>query len=349
MDEIFSFFTQETSVLLDWAVSSDPIQGVGVLVALSKHAFYLADTAQEYLLQLLDQLSMRLQTLFAKFVDDQIRAIEETKVKIHKRKGVIAFMRIFPHFSASVENVFSSVARADYDGQSESVAEVRRLVDDAYSRINRSMFDSLKVIAKESPTAGAPGGGTHTAAARQGGADDPEDKEMLNYNVLLIENMNHYIEEVDDGGREGVLSEWRGRAMLERQEALEAYVGRVVRRPLGKLLVSQTPLEALHAHINTPTPRTLSKPSNPSSPPTQATRPPSPRVPPSPAKPAATSWRTTTTRRKCAKESTLYAAESRSTLATSRARAQMSRATWSVSCVLRRRSVTKALWRGRSG
>jgi len=28
MDEIFSFFTQETSVLLDWAVSSDPIQGV---------------------------------------------------------------------------------------------------------------------------------------------------------------------------------------------------------------------------------------------------------------------------------------------------------------------------------
>jgi hypothetical protein len=238
MDEIFSFFTQETSQLLDWAVSSDPIQGVGVLVALSKHSFYLADTAQEYLLQLLDQLSMRLQTLFAKFVDDQIRAIEETKVKIHKRKGVIAFMRIFPHFSAAVENVFSSVARADYDGQSESVAEVRRLVDDAYSRINRSMFDSLKVIAKESPTAGAPGGGTHTAAARQGGADDPEDKEMLNYNVLLIENMNHYIEEVDDGGREGVLSEWRGRAMVERQEALEAYVGRVVRRPLGKLLVS---------------------------------------------------------------------------------------------------------------
>lgn len=247
MDEIFSFFTQEMSVLLDWAVSSDPIQGVGVLVALSKHSFYLADTAQEYLLQLLDQLSMRLQTLFAKFVDDQIRAIEETKVKIHKRKGVIAFMRIFPHFSAAVENVFSSVARADYDSQSESVAEVRRLVDDAYSRINRSMFDSLKVIAKESPTAGAPAG-AHTAAARQGGADDPEDKEMLNYNVLLIENMNHYIEEVDDGGREGVLSEWRGRAMVERQEALEAYVGRVVRRPLGKLLVSSTTWKGIRRH-----------------------------------------------------------------------------------------------------
>jgi hypothetical protein len=234
MDEVFSSFTQDMSALLDWAVSADPIQGVGILAALSKHSFFLADTAQEYLLQLLDQLSMRLQTQFAKFVDDQIRAIEETKVKIHKRKGVIAFMRIFPHFSAAVENVFAAVARADYDGPGDSVAEVRRLVDDAYARINRSMFDSLKTIAKESPTARAPA----TAAARQAGADDPEDKEMLNYHVLLIENMNHYIEEVDDGGREGVLSEWRGRAMLERQEALEAYVGRVVRRPLGKLLVS---------------------------------------------------------------------------------------------------------------
>jgi hypothetical protein len=240
MDEVFSSFTSEMSNLLDWAVSADPIQGVGILAALSKHSFFLADTAQEYLLQLLDQLSTRLQTLFAKFVDDQIRAIEETKVKIHKRKGVIAFMRIFPHFSAAVENVFAAVARADYDGPGDSVAEVRRLVDDAYARINRSMFDSLKTIAKESPTAGA-SAGAQNALARQGGADDPEDKEMLNYHVLLIENMNHYIEEVDDGGREGVLAEWRGRAMLERQEALEAYVGRVVRRPLGKLLVSQHP------------------------------------------------------------------------------------------------------------
>jgi hypothetical protein len=262
MDEVFSFFTQEMSTLLDWAVSADPIQGVGILVALSKHSFFLADTAQEYLLQLLDQLSMRLQTLFAKFVDDQIRAIEETKVKIHKRKGVIAFIRIFPHFSAAVENVFAAVARADYDGPGESVVDIRRLVDDAYTRINRSMFDSLKTIAKESPSAGAPTAG---AQARQGGADDPEDKEMLNHHVLLIENMNHYIEEVDDGGREGVLSEWKSRATLERQEALEAYVGRVVRRPLGKLLVSQVIIHPLQ-HQEPPLKETTTKTNIPSPP-----------------------------------------------------------------------------------
>jgi hypothetical protein len=50
--------------------------------------------------------------------------------------------------------------------------------------------------------------------------------------------MNHYIEEVDDGNREGVLAEWKAKAMMERAEALDAYVTRVLRRPLGKLLVS---------------------------------------------------------------------------------------------------------------
>ena len=67
--------------------------------------------------------------------------------------------------------------------------------------------------------------------------EDSEDKELLNYHILLIENMNHYVEEVDDGGKEGVLASWRGKAMFERVEALDAYVGMVIRRPLGKLLV----------------------------------------------------------------------------------------------------------------
>ena len=232
MEEIFNFFTQEASTLLEWSLASDPIQGVGVMAALAKHTFYLQDTSQEFILQMLDQLSTRLQTLWAKFVDDQIRAIEDTKVKIHKRKGVMRFMRVFPHFSAGVENVFSAIARTDYEGPAPAVLPVRMLVDDAYAKINRAMFDSLKVIAKESPTAGQGQG-----KVAGGGGDDPEDKEMLNYHVLIIENMNHYIEEVDDGGKEGVLAEWRGRAMLERAEALEAYVGRVVRRPLGRLLV----------------------------------------------------------------------------------------------------------------
>nr|POF17821.1 exocyst complex component sec3 [Quercus suber] len=236
MEEIFnSCFAAEMGSLLEWSVSNDPIQGVGVMAALTKHAYYLQDTNQEFLLQLMETLTTRLQKLWTKFVEEQVHAIEDTKVKIKKRKGVIAFMKVFPHFSSGVENVFSAVAGMDYEGPAECVADVRQLVDDTYQRLNRAMFDSLKVIAKESPGA-ATSTALGTAAQKVGGADESEDKEMLNHYILLIENMNHYIEEVDDGGKEGVLAEWRGRAMLERMEALDAYVNRVLRRPLGKFL-----------------------------------------------------------------------------------------------------------------
>lgn len=231
MAEIFSFFSRELDNLLNWSISEDPLQGVGVMACLSRHGFYLQESSQEYLLQLVRELSEKLQSRFNKFVEEQVRAIEDTKVKIKKRKGVIAFMKIFPHFSAAVENTFALVAGNDYDRPADCMMEVRRLVDEAYERINRAMFDSLKVIAKESPVAGVP-------ASKQATGDDPEDKEMLNYHILLIENMNHYVEEVDDGGRQGVLAEWRGRAQMERAEALDGYVARVIRRPLGKLLVS---------------------------------------------------------------------------------------------------------------
>ncbi|KAF2772419.1 hypothetical protein EJ03DRAFT_380806 [Teratosphaeria nubilosa] len=246
MDDIFRSFAQEMGVLLEWAVSHDPIQGVGVMVSLSKHSYYLQDTSQEFLVQLLDGLTTRLQNIWAKFVDDQVRAIEEKKVKIKKRKGVIGFMKTFPQFAAAVENVFALVARDDYDGLAASMYEVRQMVDQAYARMNRAMFDSLKVIAKESPTAGQP------QQTRFG--DDSEDKEMLNYHILLIENMNHYIEDVDDGKKEGVLAEWKGKALLERAEAMEAYTGRVLRRPLGKLLDFLDSVEALlQSHSTNPT------------------------------------------------------------------------------------------------
>lgn len=238
MSEIFSFFANELSSLVDWGITTDPIQGVGILACLTRHSFFLQDTSQEFLLQLIETLKARLSTLFSKFVDEQVRAIEDTKVKIKKRKGVIAFMKVFPHFAMAVENTFASVARDDYEGNAACMYDTRVKLDDAYDRINRAMFDSLKVIAKESP--GTQQQQTHVQS-RSGGADDPEDKEMLNYHVLIIENMNHYISEVDDGGRQSVLADWKGRAEVERLEAMEAYVGQVIRRPLGKLLVRYPP------------------------------------------------------------------------------------------------------------
>ena len=150
--------------------------------------------------------------LFNKFVDEQVRAIEDTKVKIKKRKGVIGFIRIFPVFSVTLESMLASAEEL----------EVRETINHAYQRINKAMFESLKIIARDNP-------GAQTAGA------DPEDKETLNYQILLIENMNHYLEEVDVRNNP-VLEVWKHNAAQEMNEHMTLYLGSVLRRPLGKLL-----------------------------------------------------------------------------------------------------------------
>lgn len=165
---------------------------------------------------LLQKLQDVLESRFIKFVDEQIRAIEDTKVKINKRKGVIAFIRVFPAFMTVVENMLAGC---------DPNAAPRRIIDREYDRILKSMFDSLMVIAREHPTAGmAPGGST-----------DPEGKEALNFHILLIENMNHFLEETDGNTLE-MLEEWKEQANSEYHEHMGLYLNAVMRRPLGKLL-----------------------------------------------------------------------------------------------------------------
>lgn len=105
------------------------------------------------------------------------------------------------------------------------------MVDTAYQRMNKAMFESLRVIAKDSRNMMV-GGAVQPLAA-----GDPEDKEALNYHILLIENMNHYIEEVDER-EDRVLMEGRMEAKEEMAEHLGMYVDAVIRRPLGKVIVS---------------------------------------------------------------------------------------------------------------
>lgn len=123
-------------------------------------------------------------------------------------------MRVFPLFSNAVENMLMSV---------DTNSPVRRSVDREYDRIIKTMFDSLKVIARENP-----------ATLTNSGAD-PEDKEALNYHILLIENMNHFLEDLDTHGLE-ILEDWKEAAASEMSEHVNLYLNAVMRRPLGKLL-----------------------------------------------------------------------------------------------------------------
>ena len=211
-------------------------QAVGVISALESRLSDLEDTNQEYIVRTLQKNRDRLSGSLSRFVEEQVRGIEDTKVKIKKRKGVIGFIKTFPNFATAVENMLP-------ERESVDPLEVRFTVNDAYQKINKAMFESLKFIAKESPTAMA-------SQHAPGATADPEDKEALNYHILLIENMNHYIEEVDPRANV-VLEEWRDKATREMSEHMGLYLAAVIRRPLGKLLDFLESTESLLPAANT--------------------------------------------------------------------------------------------------
>lgn len=218
MEEIYSFWPTELQNLADWTIKQDAINGVGVLFALESQLLEIEETNQEFLIQAITKIHDRLVSRFTHFINEQIRGIEDTKVKIKKRKGVIAFIKTFPNFSIALENMLPPTRSLDH-------LPVRATVNEAYEKINKAMFESLKFIAKESPTA------TQAAAT----AGDPEDKEALNHHILLIENMSHYVEEVAVR-KNTILEDWNFRARAEMSEHMELYLAAVIRRPLGKLL-----------------------------------------------------------------------------------------------------------------
>ncbi|KAF4554878.1 Exocyst complex component SEC3-like protein [Elsinoe fawcettii] len=252
MSTIFEFWPVELMKVIDESTGPDPIQAIGMMSSVAVFSAPLHETSQEFLLRSLSEASAKLEAIFHKFIDAQVHAIEDTKVLLKKRKGVISFIRTFPHFSMAVENVFTGAARSA--GNNPAVLDVRRMVDEAYERINQAMWIALKQIAKDSPTIGTGHNGAQSTEA--------EDKEILNYHILLIENMMFYLEEVDDGGdAQSVLASWKGKALMERSEHLDLYVKRVVRRPLGKLLDFIESTESLVAHTTNPT-NIASKPSH---------------------------------------------------------------------------------------
>ncbi|POS86926.1 hypothetical protein EPUL_002900 [Erysiphe pulchra] len=212
MEEIFSFFPKDFQGLVEWSLQSDPLQVVGLIAALERKIPEYEETNQEYLNRTLQKLHTQLIGLFIKFLDDQIRVIEETKVKIKKRKGVIGFIRTFPLFANALEKKLFGTEDL----------EIRLTVNNAYSRVNKAMFEALKVIARENPSVQISG-------------SDQAEKEALNYEIMLMQNMHFYIEEVDPRSNP-VLEEWKKNASDEMNEHMALYLNAAIRRPLGKLL-----------------------------------------------------------------------------------------------------------------
>src|SRR5690606_20012967 len=96
MGAVFGFWVQDMQHSVDWAIKIDPLLRDGVLRAMEEKIVFLEDSNQEFLYQNLKKLHARLEGLFNQFVDQQVQAIEDTKIKLKKRKGVLGFVRVFP-------------------------------------------------------------------------------------------------------------------------------------------------------------------------------------------------------------------------------------------------------------
>lgn len=102
--------------------------------------------------------------------------------------------------------------------------DIRDTVNEAYQSITKTMFDCLLAIARDS------------TSQQPSSTTEDEEKEQLNSNISIIENMHYYRETVDDRGL-SVLANFKNRAQTLYDEHLHLYIKAVIRRPLGKLSV----------------------------------------------------------------------------------------------------------------
>ncbi|KAH9944208.1 exocyst complex component Sec3-domain-containing protein [Epithele typhae] len=205
MDLIFGFLPIELKSWLDVALTRDSWQVVGMLAALEKFQSEAEEKGNAFLLTVLEKQHMRLKAVFERRVNDQIKSIEETKLTSKKRKGVAPFIKFFPTYISRIE---TQLIGGD-------TLEIRQFVDAAYDNIVQAMFDALKQMAKMS--------------------GDEEDKGMLNYHVIIIENMHFFVAEVSQI-EIGTVAAFLKRAEAIYEENLQAYVKIVLRRPFSKII-----------------------------------------------------------------------------------------------------------------
>ncbi|PWN50662.1 hypothetical protein IE53DRAFT_362197 [Violaceomyces palustris] len=221
LDLIFGFLATEWQNFTDAALMKEKIQIFGILAGLDRAIVEAEEYNCDSLLKSLSKLHMRLASQLDRFVGEQIKGIEQTKLTVKKRKGVVHFIKVFP-IIATASQVF--VERVESQLVNAETLNIRTAVDNYYEQICRSMFDALQTISRVD--------GSHHYGG-SGGMD--EDKGQLNHHVILIENMHYFITEVTRN-RNAALNALVKRADGILGDSLTAYVHFVLRRPLGKMM-----------------------------------------------------------------------------------------------------------------
>ena len=96
MEIIFETLEPSIVSLLEYGVKSDPTQAASMLASVEFQNEKWLGSDQEFMLRLCNSLMQRLTRMFERFVSDQLKIIEDTKVSTKKRRGILPFFRTFP-------------------------------------------------------------------------------------------------------------------------------------------------------------------------------------------------------------------------------------------------------------
>ncbi|GJJ09890.1 hypothetical protein Clacol_004114 [Clathrus columnatus] len=211
MDLIFGSLAGEIKSWIDIALTKDNVQVIGMLATLEAAIKDSEERGNAFWAKVLQRQQQRLKGLYDRHIDEQVRAIEQTKLTTKKRKGVAQFIKYFPTYASRIENQLKG-----YDS-----SETRELADAAYEKIIQSMFEALKQMAKLE------------------GDGDAEDKDQLNYHVELVdmhaENMRYFITEMTEQ-QLGNFRRFIQLAQSNYDENLSAYIKIILRRPFARIL-----------------------------------------------------------------------------------------------------------------
>lgn len=203
-------FSGELYQWMEAAVKIDLSFIMGLMVVLEVERKSSNAQKVPFLVNLFNSIHEKLVLAMDKFVDEQIKTIEETKVNLKgKNIRVVSFIRVFPVFVRRMEGFIKQHPDA-------GELEARKYMNNVYERMTKLMFDNLEKIAREAENAS-------------------EDKEQMYAHILSLENMHHLYNELR-GQKVSFLDSHVKYAKEKYDADLNAYIRSVVRKPLGKLL-----------------------------------------------------------------------------------------------------------------
>ncbi|XP_052794557.1 exocyst complex component 1-like isoform X2 [Mya arenaria] len=137
MNELFPMLEEDLEAFITFGDKMDGFYSMYMLVRMSEHVTNTQDTGSFLSVTFASSL-VKIKRNFDKFVQLQIRAIEENKVSKKAKCGIISFVHNFEDFANQAENIFRG-------------SERHTDLDKAYQRLVRAIFDTINRIAAEHP------------------------------------------------------------------------------------------------------------------------------------------------------------------------------------------------------